>query len=89
MSSLIRRPWANLTEVSIRHGHRPANYSQFDYFGEFGVLVQALANDGQVTTRNNLIAPSVNTGPWTPESVWNTGFVASYSNSIGALSVEQ
>ena len=51
--------------------------------------MQAIASDSNIPTRNNLVAPSINVGPWTPESVWNTGFVAAYSSALGALSVQQ
>ncbi len=52
-------------------------------------MVEAIGNDTLIPVRNNLIAPSVATGPWTPESVWDTGFVGVYSDSLGALAVEQ
>ena len=39
--------------------------------------------------QNLLIGPSVNTGPWTPEMVWDTGFVSTYSANLAYLSVEQ
>ena len=78
-----------LTNGNARHGARGPTYSQEDYFGEFAVLVQAIANDSKIQTRNNLVAPSVNSGPWSLESVWNTGFVAAYSDELGSLSVEQ
>lgn len=71
-----------------RHGHRPQNYSQFDYFGEVGVVVAAIAADPSIPIRNNLIIPSVSTN-WSPESVWNTGIITAYDQQIGALSVEQ
>ncbi|THG97424.1 hypothetical protein EW026_g4567 [Hermanssonia centrifuga] len=64
------------------------NYSQGDYFNDFGIMVEAIGNDTLIPVRNNLIAPSVATGPWTPESVWDTGFVGVYSDSLGALAVE-
>lgn len=51
--------------------------------------MQAIGTDDAIPLKNNLIAPSVATGPWTPESVWDTGFVGAYTNSLGALSVEQ
>jgi len=35
-----------------------------------------------------LIVPSIS-GAWSPESVWNTGIIPSYSNSLHALAVEQ
>ena len=53
-------------------------------------MVQAIANDPSIPNRNGvLIGPSVATGPWRPEDVWNTGFIPAYQNSLGALSVEQ
>ena len=64
-------------------------YSQFDYFGELGTLVQQIANDPLIPKKDNLlIVPSVQVA-WTPESVWDTGIVASYSNSIYSLAVER
>jgi hypothetical protein len=71
------------------HQHRPSTYSPYDYFGEIGLLIQALQDDASsIPVRNNLIAPSVS-GTWTPEDVWNTGFLNSYSTSLGYLAVEQ
>ena len=78
-----------LLTVTRSHGHRPATYSPFDYFGEFGVMVQAIGNDSNIPVKNNLIGPSIATGAWTPEMVWDTGFVTSYANSLLALAVEQ
>jgi hypothetical protein len=69
------------------HGHRPTSYSPYDYFGEFGVLVNAVGGDTNIPTKNNLIAPNLS-GAWTPEEVWNTGFISSYASSLGILSVE-
>lgn len=49
-----------------------------------------MAADTQISNRNNiLIGPSVSSGDWTPEQVWDTGFVDSYGSSLGYLSVEQ
>ena len=39
--------------------------------------------------KNNLIGPSVATGPWTPEMVWDTGFIGAYAGNMAALAVEQ
>ena len=51
--------------------------------------MQAIANDPNIPVKNNLIGPSVATGAWTPEMVWDTGFITPYSNSLSALAVEQ
>ena len=49
-----------------RHNNRPSTYSPSDYFGEFGALVDAVNNDGNIPVKNNLVAPSVS-GTWSPE----------------------
>lgn len=71
------------------HGHRPSTYSPWDYFGEFATMIQAINNDSNIPVKNNLIGPSVATGQWTPEMVWDTGYIPAYTNSLSALAVEQ
>ena len=78
-----------LNNSYARHEHRPPDYSPQNYTDEFGVVVQAIAQDSLIPTRNNLIGPSVASGPWTPEDVWNTGFITTYSDVLSALAVEQ
>jgi hypothetical protein len=48
-----------------------------------------MESDSGILNTNMLIAPSVATGPWTPEQVWDTGFIEKYSNNLFCLSVEQ
>ena len=64
------------------------NYSQFDYFGEFGTVVSALNADSNIPVKNTLIGPNLATS-WTPEQVWDTGFVTSYTNNLAYLAVER
>jgi hypothetical protein len=64
-------------------------YGPYDYFGEFGDLITAIQNDGNIPNKNLLIGPNVNSGTWTPEMVWNTGFVDAYSANLAYLAVEQ
>ncbi|KAI0739382.1 glycoside hydrolase family 79 protein [Daedaleopsis nitida] len=72
-------------------------YSQWDYFGEFGLLTQAYMTEAKVTKKNNLIAPSTQGNNWAdangqrplgPDLVWDTGFLDSYGQFLNALSVE-
>ncbi|KAI0799775.1 hypothetical protein BC629DRAFT_197696 [Irpex lacteus] len=87
-SNLLGFQLGNEPDLYVSHGHRPADWNQTNYFEEFGTVIQALANEGSsVPVRNNLIAPSVS-GTWTPESVFDTGFVTAYTGSLGALAVE-
>ncbi|KAH9177916.1 hypothetical protein EDB89DRAFT_1292020 [Lactarius sanguifluus] len=79
----------NEPDLYAAHGHRPTTYSQFDYFGEVGTLIQQIANDPLIPKKDNmLIVPSVQ-ALWTPESIWDTGIVSSYSSSILSLAVER
>lgn len=77
----------NEPDLYAAHSNRPSTYSPSDYFGEFGVVVAAVNNDANIPVKNNLIAPSLS-GTWSPESVWNTGLVGSYTSSLGWLAVE-
>ena len=86
---LIGLQVGNEPDLYAAHNHRPANYSPSDYFGEFGILVQAMANDPNILNQKQLIGPNIATGAWTPEMVWNTGFVPAYSTQLAYLAVEQ
>ena len=48
-----------------------------------------MAADSLIPVKNKLICPSVATGAWTPEDVWNTGFLNYFSSYLTALAVEQ
>jgi hypothetical protein len=51
--------------------------------------VQQIADDQSIPIKNNiLIVPSIQV-TWTPESVWNTGIVSAYTNSLYGLAVER
>ena len=73
----------------FRNGHRPATYGPQDYSNDVGNLIKAMEADSGIPNKNMLICPSVATGPWTPEQVWDTGFMNTYSDYLYALAVEQ
>ncbi|KAF8970658.1 glycoside hydrolase family 79 protein [Flammula alnicola] len=85
---LIGLQAGNEPDLYAAHGHRPLTYGPFDYFGEFGLLITAMNNDPNIPTRNLLIGPSIST-TWTPEEVWDTGFVSAYSQNLAFMSVER
>ena len=70
------------------HGHRPSNWTVYDYFGEFGVVVEAINNDASIPTRGNLVAPSIQ-GTWSLQNVYDTGFLTSYGSAVSIVAVEQ
>lgn len=60
-----------------------------DYYTEVGQLIEQMKNDPQVVNSSMLMGPNVASGPWSPETVWNTGFIQAYSQYLAYLSVEQ
>ncbi|KAJ7783995.1 glycoside hydrolase family 79 protein, partial [Mycena maculata] len=83
---------ANEPDLYFAHGHRASTYGPYDYFGEFSDAVSQLGSDGvdpSGRARTLLLGPSIADAGWTPEDVWNTGFVATYSANLAFLSVEK
>ncbi|KAJ6595642.1 hypothetical protein DFH09DRAFT_144191 [Mycena vulgaris] len=78
---------ANEPDLYVAHSHRNSSYDPQAYSDEFGELVAVLAANSNVPVKNNLIGPSVS-GTWTPEMVWDTGYITKYTDSLSALSVE-
>ncbi|KAJ7204663.1 glycoside hydrolase family 79 protein [Mycena pura] len=76
-----------LSSQPFSHGHRNSSYGPQNYANEVGELISAIAANSDIPVKNNLIGPSVS-GTWTPEMVWNTGFIEDYTDSLSALSVE-
>ncbi|KAJ7583134.1 glycoside hydrolase family 79 protein [Mycena floridula] len=76
----------NEPDLYAAHSLRPITYGPFDYFGEFGSLIAAINANNNIPVKNNLIGPSIATGDWTPQMIWDTGFIPSYSGSLSALS---
>lgn len=65
------------------------NYTVQDYYDEIGSLINQMKNDPHIDNSSMLVAPSVASGPWAPETVWNTGFIKTYSQYLAYLAVEQ
>jgi hypothetical protein len=77
-----------------RNGIRWPEYGPQDYFNEFGWLLGALNGNDNIPIKNNLLAPStagsdVFSGQWTPEMVFDTGFLDAYRDRISIMTVEQ
>ena len=86
---LIAFQAANEPDLYGAHGHRASTYSPFDFFGEYALFTQAYEADTKITTKNNIIAPSTSYAQWSPEQVWDTGFVEAYTQYLSHLAVEQ
>ena len=65
-------------------------YGPLNYMGDIGLLVNQVAVDPVITRKNGLfIIPSISATVWTPEDVWNTGIVSTYTDSLYGLAVER
>ncbi|KAJ6573387.1 glycoside hydrolase family 79 protein [Mycena vulgaris] len=82
----------NEPDMYFIHGHRPQTYSPFDYGGEFSdFLTQLDANGADPSGRAKtiLIGPNIANFEWTPELVWNSGFVDKFTANLAYLAVEK
>ncbi|KAJ3821688.1 hypothetical protein F5880DRAFT_1580313 [Lentinula raphanica] len=78
----------NEPDLYAAHGHRPSNYSQYDYVGELGSLINDMSQYSDLSAAQDLLLiPSVS-GTWTPENIWDTGVMDTYSSNIAWMSVE-
>jgi hypothetical protein len=58
--------------------------------GDIGTLVSQVASDSLIIKKDNLfIVPSISASVWTPEQIWNTGIVGTYTSSLYGLAVER
>ncbi|KAJ7303068.1 glycoside hydrolase family 79 protein [Mycena albidolilacea] len=74
------------------HGHRNDSYSPFDYGGEFSDLltqVSATNADPSGKAMKLLIGPNIADFSWTPEQVWDSGFVDKFHDNLAFLAVEK
>ncbi|PPQ81022.1 hypothetical protein CVT26_002903 [Gymnopilus dilepis] len=87
---LIGLQVGNEPDLYAGHGHRNPGYAPQDYFNDFGLMVTAMNNDPLISQRSKqlLLGPSVQV-LWTPEQVWDTGFVSAYSEELAYLAVER
>ncbi|KAF7318924.1 Glyco-hydro-79C domain-containing protein [Mycena chlorophos] len=82
----------NEPDMYSLHGHRPSSYGPYDYMGELSDLLtqSAAANadpSGQALTK--IVIGNIADYAWTPEQVWDTGIVTTYSANVGFLAVEK
>lgn len=63
-------------------GYGPASYK-----GELQSLLDTMRSQG-LKTQGQIIAPSVNRD-WSPEDVFNTGFLNDFVQELGVISVEK
>jgi hypothetical protein len=52
-------------------------------------MMTAIQNDPNIPIKNNIIGPSIADAGWTPEDIFNTGYLSAYGNQLSAIAVEQ
>lgn len=71
------------------NGRRKPSYTPQDYSDEVGNLIKAIQADPGIKNKTMLIAPSVASIGWSPEQIWDTGFIETHISHLSALAVEQ
>ncbi|KAF8651054.1 hypothetical protein AX16_004917 [Volvariella volvacea WC 439] len=79
----------NEPDLYARHHHRPETYTVWDYIGEMETLIQTIEANPNIPIKNNLIAPSIAWADWTPDMVWETGFLDRFNEHLSIITVER
>ncbi|TDL22798.1 hypothetical protein BD410DRAFT_860283 [Rickenella mellea] len=90
--NLIGMQLGNEPDLYSGNGIRTNAYQPSDFTADFGTFLQDYKNDSGVPNTNIFVAPSVCCGGsgngWTPEQVFDTGFLTDYGSNLAYISVE-
>ncbi|KAG6896443.1 hypothetical protein C0992_008232 [Termitomyces sp. T32_za158] len=86
---LIGLQAGNEPDYYLDHGHRIEPYGPAEYANEFQSLVQAVNDNTNVPIKNMLIGPSLASGPWQPQQVWDVGYLDRFKDVLTAITMEQ
>ncbi|KAG5637249.1 hypothetical protein H0H81_005247 [Sphagnurus paluster] len=86
--NLLGLQGGNEPDYYLSHGHRAEPYGPFDYFGEFSQLIEEIRKNPNIPVKNMLIGPSLASGPWTPEQMWETNYIEAFKDSLVAITME-
>ncbi|KAG6857115.1 hypothetical protein H0H87_009242 [Tephrocybe sp. NHM501043] len=85
---LIGLQAGNEPDYYLAHGHRVEPYGPAEYANEFQSLVDAVKNNPNVPIKNMLIGPSLASGPWQPQQVWDVGYLDRFKDVLTAITME-
>lgn len=73
---------------------RGTDYTPDQYTQDWGTVLNAYKGDSEISNTNMFVAPSVCCGGennigWTPEQVFDTGFLDQFADNLAWISVEQ
>ncbi|KAG9217951.1 glycoside hydrolase family 79 protein [Pleurotus ostreatus PC15] len=86
--NLLALQAGNEPDLYARHQKRPETWHVADYMREFGDLVSFINNHPNIPIKNNLIGPSVASADWTPEMVWDAGYIETFKDVLSIIAVE-
>ena len=92
--NLLGLQLGNEPDLYYTNSIRNSSYDETDYFNDFGQVVQDYVNDANLPNHNKFLAPSVCCGGvgqagWTPEQVFQTGFLDEYAKYLSYISVQR
>ena len=70
-------------------GGRPTTYSPQNYFTDFGLVMTGINDDANIPVKSNIVGPSTTGDVWSPEDIFNTGYLTAYGSNLGFISVEK
>ncbi|KAF8073315.1 glycoside hydrolase family 79 protein [Lyophyllum atratum] len=85
---LIGLQAGNEPDYYLAHGHRQEPYGPNEYSNEFAALVKAVQDNPNIPIKNMLIGPSLASGPWTPEQLFDTGYLEKFKDSLSVVTME-
>ncbi|KAG6901045.1 hypothetical protein C0995_001586 [Termitomyces sp. Mi166 len=85
---LIGLQAGNEPDYYLGHGHRIEPYGPTEYANEFQNLVQAVNDNANIPIKNMLIGPSLASGPWQPQQVWDVGYLDRFKDVLTAITME-
>jgi hypothetical protein len=65
-----------------------SSYDQGVYANEFGQFIAQVNANDSITRKNLLLGPGIS-NQWSPDSVWDTGYLDRYNTSLAAIVVER
>ena len=90
--NLIGLQLGNEPDLYGQNGIRPGGYTPAEYNSDWGLVLSDYINDAAITNKTMFVAPSVCCGGgagWTPEQVFDTGFLTTYATNLAYISVQQ
>ncbi|KAF9529921.1 hypothetical protein CPB83DRAFT_851818 [Crepidotus variabilis] len=78
----------NEPDFYVDFGRRQAPYNPPDYNNDLSNLIKTIDANPNIPVKNQLLGPSIATGPWVPQQVWDTGFMDTFKDRMYAFTVE-